>query len=161
MSELALRPIAPADAPVIAAIIRQVMTEHGAGGAGFAIHDAEVDDMFSAYQGPRALYLVVEAAGRVVGGGGIAPLAGGPEHTCELRKMYFLPEARGHGAGRQLLEACLDAARRRGFRRCYLETLDAMTAARALYAKLGFTPRASALGATGHFACDRFYQREL
>lgn len=163
MGELVLRPIEPRDRDAIAAIIRQVMTEHGASGAGFAIHDAEVDDMYGAYQGPRAAYFVIEDAdgGRVLGGGGVAPLAGGPDDTCELKKMYFLPEARGRGAGRRLLERCLDAARERGFARCYLETLESMGAARALYERMGFRPRACALGATGHFGCDRFYELAL
>ena len=40
--------------------------------------------------------------GRVVGGGGIAPLAGGDPDVCELRKMYFLPSLRGLGAGMAL-----------------------------------------------------------
>ncbi len=161
MSGLVLRPIEPADASAVAAIIRQVMTEHGASGAGFAIHDAEVDAMFASYQGPRAAYWVVADGDRVVGGGGIAPLEGGPDDTCELKKMYFLPEARGRGVGRALIDVALAAARERGFRRCYLETLESMRAARALYEKLGFRPRSGALGATGHFACDRYYELEL
>jgi putative acetyltransferase len=156
-----LRPIEPRDAPAVAAIIRQVMTEHGASGAGFAIHDAEVDDMFAAYQGARASYFVVDDGGRVIGGGGVAPLVGGDDDTCELKKMYFLPEARGRGVGRALLERCLEAATRFGYRRCYLETLESMVAARALYAKLGFRELPGACGATGHFGCDRFYQLDL
>ncbi|HZX71850.1 MAG TPA: GNAT family N-acetyltransferase, partial [Rhodanobacter sp.] len=35
-----IRPITPADNPVMAAIIRAVMPEFGADGPGFAIHDA-------------------------------------------------------------------------------------------------------------------------
>src|SRR5690606_27223481 len=107
--------------------IRTVMPEFGAVGCGFAINDPEVSHMSRAYEGPRAAYFVVTHQGRVVGGGGIAPLAGGPADVCELRKMYFLPETRGHGLGRRLIELCLDAARQRGFRVCYLETLTSMT----------------------------------
>nr|WP_322619044.1 GNAT family N-acetyltransferase [Arenimonas daejeonensis] len=47
----------------------------------------------------------------MLGGGGVAPLDGGPEGVCELRKMYFLPELRGRGAGATLMAHCLDAAR--------------------------------------------------
>jgi putative acetyltransferase len=161
VSEAVLRPIEPGDAPAVAAIIRQVMTEHGASGAGFAIHDAEVDAMYAFYQAPRAAYWVVVDRGVVVGGGGIAPLEGGPDDTCELKKMYFLPAARGRGIGRALIAVALAAARERGFRRCYLETLASMQAARALYEKIGFHARSGALGATGHFGCDRFYELDL
>jgi putative acetyltransferase len=161
VSEPAIRPITPADDPAVAAIIRAVMTEHGASGPGFAIHDAEVEAMHAAYQGPGAIYFVIDDGGEVIGGGGIAPLAGGPPDTCELKKMYFLPRARGRGVGRRLLERCLAEARTRGYRRCYLETLESMGAARALYEKLGFRPLAGALGATGHFSCDRYYALDL
>jgi len=156
-----IRPLAPADDPALAAIIRSVMPEFGAGGAGFAIHDAEVAAMHAAYAQPRCAYFVVEAAGEVLGGGGIAPLAGGRGDTCELRKMYFLPALRGHGAGHALLGRCLDAARDLGYRRCYIETLSGMDAAQHLYQRHGFRRIPVALGATGHFGCDRYYLREL
>ena len=145
----------------MAAIIRQVMTSFGASGPGFAIHDPEVDAMSAAYAAPGHAYFVIEEDGRVVGGAGIAPLTGASDGTCELRKMYFLPEARGRGQGRALLEHCLRIAKELGYQRCYLETLTGMDAAQALYRKLGFTPLSCARGATGHHGCDRFYQRAL
>ena len=156
-----LRPIAAADDTAIAAIIRTVMPEFGACGAGFAIGDPEVDHMCAAYSEPRSAYFVIERDGRVLGGAGIAPLAGGDGSVCELRKMYFLPELRGHGQGRRLLQRCLDAARAFGYRRCYLETLTGMDTAMHLYAAAGFQPLCSPLGATGHFACDRYYALDL
>lgn len=156
-----IRPIAPADSPAIAAVIRCVMPEFGAGGAGFAIHDAEVNDMASAYAQPGCAYFVVESAGRVLGGGGVAALSGGPSGVCELRKMYFLPELRGRGAGDALIARCLDAARGLGFTQCYLETLTGMDAAQRLYEKHGFRRIPGPMGATGHFSCDRFYLRAL
>ena len=145
----------------MAAVIRKVMPEFGASGPGFAINDPEVDHLSTAYAGPRAAYFVVETGGRVVGGAGIAPLAGGDASTCELRKMYLLPEARGHGAGRRLLQHCLAAARALDYRRCYLETLTGMDVAMRLYTQAGFQPLCAPLGKTGHFACDRYYALDL
>jgi putative acetyltransferase len=123
MSPPRLRPIEPRDDAAVAAIIREVMPTFGACGPGFALSDPEVDAMSAAYAAPRSAYFVVEQGGRVLGGGGIAPLAGGDAETCELRKMYFLPEARGRGLGAALLQRCLESARGSGYRRCYLETL--------------------------------------
>ena len=156
-----IRPIESADNATMAAIIRAVMPEFGADGPGFAIHDAEVDGMHEAYAQPRSAYFVVERDGRVVGGGGVAPLSNCEADTCELRKMYFLPTARGIGAGSAMMQRCLDTARTFGFRRCYLETLTGMDAAQALYRRSGFAPLCAPLGGTGHFSCDRFYIREL
>jgi putative acetyltransferase len=159
--DVLIRPIRPSDDPAVAAIIRSVMPEFGADGPGFAIHDPEVDRMSEAYAGPGAAYFVLEASGRVVGGAGVAPLVGGPEGVCELKKMYFLPEARGFGAGERMIRLCLDTAKSLGYRTCYLETLSGMDRAMRLYDKVGFKPLCAPLGATGHHGCDHWYAREL
>jgi putative acetyltransferase len=156
-----LRPIVPADDAAIASIIRTVMPEFGAQGPGFAINDPEVDWMSRAYAQPRAAYFVVELDGAVLGGGGIAPLAGGDETVCELRKMYFRPAARGLGLGEALLRRCLATARSFDYRTCYLETLGGMAAAVRLYEKLGFERLAAPMGATGHHGCNRYYALAL
>ncbi|GLQ96095.1 GNAT family N-acetyltransferase [Dyella mobilis] len=161
MSDFLIRTIEPRDSAAVATIIRTVMPEFGADGPGFAIHDAEVDDMHAAYSRARSAYFVVERDGKLVGGGGVAPLEGGDAEVCELRKMYFLPEARGIGAGSRMMQICLDAARELGFKRCYLETLTGMDAAQALYRRHGFATLSAPMGGTGHFSCDRFYLLEL
>jgi putative acetyltransferase len=156
-----IRPIRPEDDAAIASIIRVVMPEFGATGRGFAISDPEVDWMSRAYDQPRCAYFVIEQDGEVVGGAGIAPLEGGPTDTCELRKMYFLPRARGLGAGAAMMQRCLQAARDAGFRQCYLETLGGMDAAMKLYERSGFIRIDGPMGATGHGGCNTFYLRAL
>jgi len=145
----------------MATIIRTVMPEFGATGCGFAINDPEVDWMSRAYAQPRCAYFVVEDQGVVLGGGGIAPLEGADAATCELRKMYFLPAARGRGAGAAMMERCLEAARELGFRQCYLETLSGMDAAMKLYERSGFRRIDAPMGDTGHGGCNTFYLRAL
>lgn len=152
-----IRPIAASDDAAMAAVIRAVMPEFGAVGDGFAINDPEVDWMHRAYSAPRCAYFVLERGGVVIGGGGVAPLAGADSDVCELRKMYFLPQARGLGAGRAMMTRCLDAARVLGYRRCYLETLRGMDAAMVLYERTGFQPLPAPMGNTGHGGCNRFY----
>lgn len=161
MSTFEIRPIRADDDAAMAAVIRTVMPEFGATGSGFAISDPEVDWMSRAYAAPRHAYFVLERDGRVLGGAGVAPLAGGDADVCELRKMYFLPEARGSGAGAAMMARCLDAARGFGFTRCYLETLTGMDAAMRLYEHSGFRRIDAAMGATGHGGCNRFYLLDL
>lgn len=167
-----IRPIEARDDVAVAAIIRTVMPEFGATGSGFAISDPEVDWMHRAYSAPRSAYFVVECRSArpqgetqetwtVQGGGGVAPLVGGAEDVCELRKMYFLPSARGLGAGAALMTHCLQAARGFGFTHCYLETLTGMDAAMRLYERSGFRRIDAPMGATGHGGCNTFYLREL
>jgi putative acetyltransferase len=160
-STFLIRPIEPRDDAAMAAIIRYVMPEFGADGPGFALHDAEVDTLSAAYAQPGRAYFVVESEGEVVGGAGVAHLEGGDDDLCELRKMYFLPAGRGLGAGSAMMTCCLEAARRLGYKRCYLETLTGMDSAQALYGRFGFMPLEAPLGGTGHFSCDRFFLRDL
>ena len=161
MTGFSLRPIEPRDDAAMAAIIRTVMPEFGATGSGFAINDPEVDWMHRAYTQPRCAYFVVEREGRVVGGAGVAPLEGGDAAVCELRKMYFLPEARGIGAGAAMMARCLQAARELGFRQCYLETLTGMDSAMKLYERSGFRRISCSMGHTGHGGCNTFYLLDL
>lgn len=161
-SKLRLRPIRPEDNARVAHIIRTVMTEYGAVGEGYSIQDTEVDSMYEAYNHPRAYFLVLEMPdGQIVGCGGVAPLRDGGPDTCELKKMYFLPEARGQGMGRKLVEILENEARARGFRYMYLETIGAMTEANRLYLRLQFKPLPGPMGNTGHTSCGLFYGKEL
>jgi putative acetyltransferase len=156
-----VRRVEKTDNAEVAQIIRTVMPEFGASGQGFAIHDKEVDDIFAAYNHNKAAYFVCELEGKIVGGGGVAPLEGGDPSICELKKMYFMPEARGKGLGEKVLKSCLREARNMGFKQCYLETFNTMQGAMKLYEKSGFKKIAGPMGNTGHFACDTFYLIEL
>ena len=160
-SNASIRPIRASDNAAVACIVRSVMTEFGAVGENYSISDPEVDAMFEAYPAPGAAFFVVERAGRILGCGGMGPLARGPGGVCELRKMYFLPELRGTGIGAQLLTIILRAARRAGYRRCYLETLERMHQARRLYRRNGFEEIAAPMGDTGHSGCNSWMVRDL
>lgn len=156
-----LRPIREGDDPTIARIIRQVMTEYSAVGEGFSIEDPEVDHMSKAYSADRSIYYVIEQAGVILGGSGIGGLPEADRDVCELKKMYVLPAGRNRGLGRALMHRCVEAARRMGYRKVYLETLETMSQAQALYAKHGFAPIEAPMGATGHFGCDRWFLKVL
>ena len=160
MSDLSLRRVRPDDDADLARIIRSGMAEFGICAAG-PVGDPEIASISSAYAAPRAAFFVAENAGRVLGGGGIGPIAGQPEEICELRKMYLVAEARGLGVGRRVLEACLEFARQAGYRTCYLATLERMTRARRLYAGFGFERSHRELPGSAHLGCDTWFEREL
>jgi putative acetyltransferase len=159
MTTPCIRPIQPEDNAAMASIIRAVMTEFGASGEGYSIHDPEVDAMFDAYQHDRHAYYVLEIGQQVVGGGGIAPLKGADASICELQKLYILPEARGKGLGQQLLATCIAFVESAGYSGIYLESTSRMIQAGKLYLQAGFSTIPSAMGKTGHDKCDRFYYK--
>ena len=159
--DFVIRPIEPKDNPAIAKIIFEVMTEFGAVGPGYSIQDDEVSNMFDAYKEEGFAFFVIEKEGKILGGSGVGPLQGGGEKVCELRKNYLLPEARGLGMGKKLMNHCLQAAKKLGYTHCYLETISSMAQARLLYEKAGFQKRDAPLGNTGHFSCEDWYEMAL
>ena len=158
-----LRPIKAQDNATIARIIRTVSQEFGlASDAGFAVSDPILDDLYQVYQQPDACYWVVtDPQGRVLGGGGIAPLQGDAS-VLEIQKMYFLPEVRGQGLAKTLLEHCFHFAREQDYPTIYLETTSALYQAVQLYEKLGFIRLEQPLGNTGHSAaCELWMSRKI
>jgi GNAT superfamily N-acetyltransferase len=60
---------------------------------------------------------------------------------CYLAELYVVPERRGQGLGRALLEAAIELARAEGATHMDLGTSEDDVAARALYESLGFSNR--------------------
>lgn len=59
--------------------------------------------------------------------------------TARLRLLLLTPAARGSGLGRRLVETCVAFAREAGYREVVLWTHEVLTAARKIYAGVGFT----------------------
>ena len=60
---------------------------------------------------------------------------------CYLAELYVVPEHRGRGLGRALMNAAIEFARERGADYMDLNTAETDVAARALYESLGFSHR--------------------
>ena len=146
-----IRTIQIQDNPSIAQVIREVSKEFGlAPESGFAVADPILDDLYQVYAQPNAQYWIIEDAnGRVVGGGGLSPVQGDAT-VLEIQKMYFLPELRGLGFAKKILEKCFEFAQQQGFQSCYLETTQDLWQAIKLYEKLGFEHLSQPKGNTGH-----------
>jgi putative acetyltransferase len=150
-----LRFIEQSDNQAIAKIIRDTLTEFGANHPGTVYFDSATDTLFEVFQKPKSVYFIAEnEEGKIVGGGGIFPTDGLPTDTCELVKMYLLPEARGIGLGKLIIEKCLQTAKENGFAKVYLESMPELKQAVKVYEKFGFTYLCSPMGNSGHFGCD-------
>jgi putative acetyltransferase len=153
-STYTVRELRPSDSPKLASLIRQVSSEYGlTEDKGYSVADPTLDSLYEVYDSKNSQYWVIEKEGEILGGSGIAPLAG-ESSVCELQKMYFLPELRGKGLGRTLAVKCFKEARKMGFSQIYLETTDNLAEAIALYRSLGFQMVDKPMGNTGHTDCE-------
>ena len=147
-----LRDAISGDEAEIRFVVATVMAEYGLS-ADLESNDADLDDVVASYGARGGSFRVVASAeGAIVGCGGLYPI---DERDAEIRRMYFLPEARGHGLGRILLEELLAFAKERRFERVVLETASVLKAAISLYRQRGFVPVARERPAIRQ--CDQAY----
>jgi len=157
-----LRLIQQSDNQALAKIIRTTLTEFGANHPGTVYYDDSTDSLFELFQKPRSVYYVAETDdGTIVGGGGIFPTEGLPKGTCELVKMYLLPEERGKGLGGLIIEKCLQTAKELRFTNIYIESMPELEKALKVYEKFGFNYLSAPLGNSGHFGCALWMIRAL
>ena len=149
------------DNPALAKVVKDTLAEFSANHPNTVYYDPTTDALFEVFQTPRSKYFLAELNNKVVGGGGIYPTDGLPPDTCELVKMYLLPEARGFGLGRTLIEKCIEAAAENGFKKVYLETMPELKQALSVYEKFGFEYLKGPMGNSGHTGCSLWMLKKL
>ena len=161
MNNVLIRTIQPSDNPFLAKIVKDTLAEFGANHPGTVYDDATTDTLYELFQKEGSGYFVVELNGTIVGGGGIYPTDGLPADTCELVKMYLLPQARGTGLGRTLIEKSIAFAKEVGYKQVYLETMPELKQALNIYAKFGFEYLKGPMGNSGHTGCSLWMIKKL
>lgn len=84
---------------------------------------------------PAGAFLIAYEGERPVGCGGLKRL---DDRTCEIKRMYVLPELRGRGLARLMLEALEARAGELGYVRVRLDTGTRQLAAKHLYERSGY-----------------------
>jgi len=158
---ITIRPIEKKDNAALAKIVRDTLAEFGANHPGTVYYDPTTDTLFEVFQREGAGYFVAEIDNKLMGGAGIYPTDGLPAGTCELVKMYLLPEARGLGLGKTLIEKSLALAKENNYGYVYLESMPELKKALTVYEKFGFTYLNGPMGNSGHFGCELWMLKKI
>ena len=152
--ETEVRAAGPGDAEAVARLLHDFNTEFGEPTPGVTVLAQRARSMLAADE------MTVLLAGKPPAG--LAELRFRPsiwtgELDAYLEELYVVPQRRGRGIGRALLDAAMEAARRRGAAHIDLGTSEDDTAAIGLYERCGFTNR------EGHPGGPRmlYYERDL
>ena len=156
-----LRTIEEKDNKEIAGLIRSVFREFKIDKPGTVYYDPTTDDLFNLFKKPLSIYWIAEENGKIIGGSGLYATSGLPDGCAELVKLYLLPDLRGKGIGRMLMEKCFESAKSFGYSKLYLESMPELKKAIGMYEKAGFHFIAERMGNSGHFCCDIWMEKDL
>ena len=105
----------------------------------------------------RGAFLIAYRSDQPVGCGALRLIESG---IAEIKRMYVVPDFRGHGIATRLLNALENEARLLGVDKLLLETGTRQPEAIALYAKAGFLP-ADPFGAYRASPLNVFFEKRL
>jgi GNAT superfamily N-acetyltransferase len=126
----------PDDLKHVIAILREYVASPSVSLA-FQNYEAEFAALPGKYAPPGGCLLLAWKGSAVVG---CAALRRVDETTCEMKRVYVRPAARGENLGRLLVESILAEARAQGYARICLDVLPEFSAAQRIYESLGFLP---------------------
>jgi putative acetyltransferase len=131
--------IAPARTPAQIAQVRELFREY-ASSLGFSLcfqnFDQELAELPGDYELPDGRLLLALYEGELAGCVALHKLETG---ICEMKRLYLRPKFRAKGLGRVLADNIISEARRIGYRRMRLDTVEpVMKDAVGMYRRLGF-----------------------
>lgn len=126
----------PHDADAVRALFREYADSLGID-LGFQGFEAELAALPGKYAPPGGRLLLAWRDDEAVGCAALRPI---DAQTCEMKRLYVRPAARGERLGRRLAERICEEARQAGYARIRLDTLPSMAPAQQLYRALGFRP---------------------
>jgi putative acetyltransferase len=110
----------PTEQDDVVSIFREYVTSPTAN-LDFQEYEAEFAGLHGQYAAPTGRLLLSRENDTVLG---CAALRRVDESTCEMKRVYVRPAARGKGLGRRLVEAILSEAKLAGYSRLCLDVLS-------------------------------------
>jgi ribosomal protein S18 acetylase RimI-like enzyme len=97
--------------------------------------DEELERFPDKYREPDGVFLIAKVGETVAGCVGLKKIG---DRTCEMKRLFVRDKYKGQGVGKDLVDAIILEAKRKGYSRMRLDTLKRMDKALALYRKFGF-----------------------
>ena len=89
----------------------------------------------SPYEPPDGAFIVAKDGSQVIGGVGMKRIG---TDICEMKRLFVKDEYKAQRIGKRLIEAIIEEARLKGYKRMRLDTLEKMKKAQLLYRQFGF-----------------------
>jgi GNAT superfamily N-acetyltransferase len=99
----------------------------------FQQFESELKSLPGKYAPPSGVLLLAINGQKTLGCGALRRSGPIEKHTCEMKRLYVRPEARGLGLGKQIASQLIQEAVRLGYCSMVLDTLDKLKAAIYLY----------------------------
>ena len=100
--------------------------------------DDELSGLPGRYAPPSGALLLARDGSELLGCGAFRAFGERDKRTCEMKRLYIRPCARGIGLGQRLAESLIQRAVELHYSTMLLDTLDSLTSAIRLYEMLGF-----------------------
>ncbi|WP_210330754.1 GNAT family N-acetyltransferase [Aliikangiella sp. G2MR2-5] len=101
----------------------------------FQSFEQELATLPGKYAAPDGAIYLAYYQGKAVGCVAVRPIK---DDICEMKRLYVKPEVQGLAIGRKLATLVIEKAKRIGYKRMQLDTLERLQAALSLYESLGF-----------------------
>ena len=95
----------------------------------------ELNDLPLKYSMPTGMAFIATVDGVLAG---VGAWRNQPDGSCEMKRVFVRNNFKGIGVGRELCDAIMQSARKKGYKLMRLDTGKRMTEAQGLYRKLGF-----------------------
>ena len=122
-------PRAPEPQALLTAFVDEIRHRYDAPPADVGYFDPSVVSV------PKSVFLVARVEGRAVGCGALVPFE---DDVVEIKRMFVLPQERGHGIAKKILDRLQSLAQEFDYDRIRLETGTKQPESIALYGKSGF-----------------------
>lgn len=160
-NNIEIRSIEKKDNEGIYRLIRSILESYNLDKPGTAYFDPHLNKLYEFYQQSfNGKYWVLIKDEKVYGGIGVASFG---EYTdiAEIQKFYVSRDLQGQGLGRALYEKAEEHAKKKGFKKLYIETTEVLGKANHIYEHFGYSQIEEPLAGSDHSSMDKWFIKEI